>query len=215
MGSDRKNNANRERIAEILARKPRQVFSTILVLGSPKRRCSNHMIFFLLLLSCHADPPSYKHTVQLSADYKLSWTIANGTFFARADVNTVGWVGFGLSPVDELGYYGMPYADIWVGIFDPATNQYTVRDYYRDSALPGEPTLDTDLGGTNDIITYSGGQAGTSFISWSRKLVTNDTKWDAPVPTGDVNIIYAWGAANDFAWHGLLNTGTATVNFLQ
>jgi len=166
------------------------------------------ILLAVFILLCNAQ--SYQHTTQLTPGYALSWSVIDDTIVARVDVQAIGWVGFGLSPVS----HGMPQADFWIGIMDPNTGKWNVSDYYRAENSNGRPELDTTLGGTNDLLSFAGAQSGTvTTIKWSRKLVTADTGFDSPFATGPLNVVYAWGTSNAFASHGNKNVGMAVIDF--
>jgi len=155
----------------------------------------------------------FDHSIKLSDQYTLSWSISNGKITFQASVQTTGWIGFGLSTVQVDGLYGMPLADIWVGIWDD-NGRLTVRDYFRNSnTTSGQPSDDMSLGGTNDILSFNGSQAnGISTINFVRNLVTPDSRWDHPITSGPQNWIWAFGATNKFGFHGLDNIGRLPID---
>jgi hypothetical protein len=83
-------------------------------------------------------------------------------------------------------------ADIWMGWIGHDGQGY-VQDYY--STQFGAPSLDTDIGGTNDlknIFISSAGFGEPTKIWFSRKVNTGDSK-DKPFVQGPMNFIYAFG----------------------
>lgn len=62
----------------------------------------------------------------------------------------------------------------------------------------GPHHLDTELGGTDDVITFGGSESdGYTIIEFQRALITND-KYDNTLSRGDVNqIIWAYGSADN------------------
>jgi hypothetical protein len=83
-------------------------------------------------------------------------------------------------------------ADIWMGWIGHDGQGY-VQDYY--STQFGSPSLDTEIGGTNDlenIFIHSDGFGAPLQIWFSRKLNTGDSK-DKNFVQGPMNFIYAFG----------------------
>ena len=85
----------------------------------------------------------------------------------------------------------MNHADIVVASIVNGT--CNVDDYFNDSNFEGQPKLDTDLGGRNDVLSHSCSfQTGLSEATFSRKISTGDSK-DWPVDKGFQHIIIAHG----------------------
>jgi len=176
------------------------------------RHVCYHLLLLLSTIFLVSGAPNYQYSVQLSSDYTFSWNITSDTIYAQVQVKAIAWVGFGLSPYSSLGIHGMPYADFIIATFN--TSGVFVNDYYRNSVLPGQPSLDTDLGGQNNILSFSGSQNnGVTTVQWSRLLVTSDTQYDSTFSKGSVHIIYAWGTSNTFGYHGLFDKGFTTIDF--
>lgn len=103
-----------------------------------------------------------------------------------------------------LGFGGSMYdADMVVGWMNSDGTPY-ISDYYsEEEAMPME---DTKLGGTNDIEIISGSNTTTSTtLTFRRKLVTGDRKFDNPISLTEQNdMIYAWGVADEtgLVYHG-------------
>ena len=105
----------------------------------------------------------------------------------------------------------MKNADIYIGRF---TNKVELYDRYALDV--GVPTEDASLGRTNDILFLDGSeQDGVTTIEFRRKIDTGD-KWDKPITSGDVKVIFAYNPDTDeFLYHGPTRSSTARINFLQ
>jgi len=178
-------------------------------------RTSRHSFFLLTVLAIVAvlrsSDAAYQHSIKLNSQYTFSWTLFPDHIEAEMVVSAISWIGFGLSPIASFGIHGMPYADFTIAIFNGTVLH--VDDYYRNSAFPGQPSKDTELGGQNNILVFSGYQNGThSVVSFVRPLSTGD-KFDSDFSQGNNYIIFAWGQSNTFAFHGFLQNGMTSINF--
>jgi len=77
--------------------------------------------------------------------------------------------------------------------------------------------LDTDLGGTDDVVSPTASQKdGKTEVTFSHKLVTKDT-WDSPFTIGPVKIIWAIGMDQFLGYHGdqPQNRGSKIIDFFE
>jgi len=91
-----------------------------------------------------------------------------------------------------------------------------VSDYYIQQNH-ADPQLDVTMGGTNDILQYSGFQSDHyTFFEFKRYLNTNDTTSDHPLVLGDMIFIWAHGDDGDLnlGYHSdkRSNRGIQTLN---
>jgi len=114
----------------------------------------------------------------------------------------------------------MMKTDIILGVFD-TTGKVTVSDHFvTQMGVDIIPTLDTAMGGFDNIIYYSGiQQSGYTSITFERALVTNDTIADWPIIDGNMRVIWAHGDLgssdpNTLAYHESY-CGEAIINFLS
>jgi len=154
----------------------------------------------------------------------ITWTITgtaiNGVLNMQVDTVNVGWLGLGWHKFNSTAgpLVNMLNADIHIAVFDGTTP--AVADRFSDNtASQGKaaPVLDTSIGGTNDILTFSSGQTATSStFSFSKKLNTGDITADWPItPAGLFHIIYASGSNQNLMYHGsgITHRGNWLVNF--
>jgi len=111
----------------------------------------------------------------------------------------------------------MGFADYVVAYWDNATVLHIDDRYLGDpQSSEGGATPDTDLsqGGTDDIFGKAGQQfGGVSSFTFSRLLVTNDTKTDVPLdPTKDTRFLVAFGATSIFDYHDTDRRQIITIN---
>eukprot|EP01089_Gocevia_fonbrunei_P004589 TRINITY_DN14632_c0_g1_i2.p1 TRINITY_DN14632_c0_g1~~TRINITY_DN14632_c0_g1_i2.p1 ORF type:complete len:209 (-),score=37.70 TRINITY_DN14632_c0_g1_i2:106-732(-) len=190
-------------------------------------------VFILLFVSCALALPTlravqYQGSVQLDPTFSLSWSIwstntpTTTLIELTATVNYSSWVAFGLH-LPNATTTGMGNADFIVGVFD-SNGKANVTDCWSNPVNGGYaiPVLDTELGGTNNILASSGFQTSTPIplSSWTvlRDMNTGDLKTDHPVVPGQMQIVWAHGnpAAsnpNILAYHGPMNRGSGLVNF--
>ncbi len=122
--------------------------------------------------------------------FVLHWSI-NGTRIWMAMVGeTEGWVSIGFEPTTM-----MRDADMLIGWVDD--DGPGLWDTYSTGDLGPHP-LDTDLGGSDDIITFNGTQTdGFTTMEFLRELDTQDD-YDKEIPSsGSLNIIWGLGSSDD------------------
>eukprot|EP00898_Chlorokybus_atmophyticus_P007760 jgi/Chlat1/7986/Chrsp7S07774 len=155
-------------------------------------------------------PPTDGYTGHLGkADgFQLAWKlVTTDTIEFQMTSPGTGWLGVGFDPDDTA----MSNADMYIGYVDASGAH--ISDYWSTSTVT--PTLDTSIGGTSDVLSYSGTQtsAGTTIV-FMRKLVTGDAK-DRDIASKLTKVIYAWHATDDtLLYHGTSNRGMYTTNLL-
>jgi glucose/arabinose dehydrogenase len=141
----------------------------------------------------------YAGSARLSDQYLLEWKIDTQTSIITFNitVNRLDYVAIGFHDVGSVDS-GMVNADIIVAVFGPE-GKLTVEDYY--SLTYETPSTDVALGGTDDVLTFSGSQkGGITNVIFTRKLVTQDI-FDSPFTVGPVKVIWAIGPSEDFGYH--------------
>lgn len=95
----------------------------------------------------------------------------------------------------------MVKADIIIAQFSDGAA--TVNDYWAESF--SRPSLDTALGGTNDVELISGSHVGgMTTVEFRRKIVTGDAFDREISQTDETPVIYAWhSTSNDLEYHTL------------
>ena len=150
-------------------------------------------------------PPPQKNTtldgVVSEGEYDESASFGDGIFIVHYTVNgslirmamvgqTEGWLSIGFEPSSM-----MKDADIIIGWVDG--DEPGLLDTFSIGELGPHP-VDTDLGGTHDIISYNGTESGGfTTIEFIRELDTDDS-YDKVIPSsGSINIIWGLGSSDD------------------
>lgn len=120
-------------------------------------------------------------------DLEVHWKNDEENIYMALKGETDGWVSIGFDPVEW-----MKESDLIVGAVNG--DAVIVEDQYSTGNY-GPHLQDELLGGTNDILTYGGGETdGYTIIEFKRKLYTKDEFDKALVPGDMVSII--WGMAD-------------------
>jgi hypothetical protein len=138
-------------------------------------------MFFVLLniLLVYASSVIHTDNVDVWNDQKFLfiWTIDTEakTITIDIDAKTSGWVGVAFSSTGA--YTG---SDMWVGYIDPSGEPH-ISDYFVSN---GKPTLDTTLGGVNNIKEdFGSATKGYTHLHFVRDFDTGD-KFDVPIEMG-------------------------------
>jgi hypothetical protein len=119
-------------------------------------------------------------------DYEISWRSDDKYLYIGMSARTAGWVAVAFQPGSR-----MKNADMVLGWVKDGKAE--IQDLFSTGDF-GPHQLDTELGGTNDILAYGGKEeGGTTTLEFKRLLITND-KFDIPVTNGVNKIIWAFGA---------------------
>jgi len=147
---------------------------------------------------------------------KASWLLtADNAIIMTIQYNVKApWVGIGWHDTSSLES-GMKTADIVVAFFEPNGSIFVLDFVSSPSAPFGHNAVeDTDIGGTNDVYSWSGVQtATTTTFTFTRKLITNDTKADQMFSNGMQNVIWAHGTSSWPSYHGRSNRDEVRINF--
>ncbi|MCK5772387.1 MAG: hypothetical protein KAH57_01230, partial [Thermoplasmata archaeon] len=122
--------------------------------------------------------------------FVIHWSI-NGTRIWMAMVGqTDGWVSIGFEPTSM-----MKDADVIIGWVDE--DGPGLWDTFSTGDLGPHP-VDTDLGGTDDILTFNGTETGgLTTLEFVRELDTEDA-YDKVIPgSGSINVIWGLGSSDD------------------
>eukprot|EP00004_Rigifila_ramosa_P011889 TRINITY_DN2547_c1_g1_i1.p1 TRINITY_DN2547_c1_g1~~TRINITY_DN2547_c1_g1_i1.p1 ORF type:complete len:553 (+),score=112.82 TRINITY_DN2547_c1_g1_i1:304-1962(+) len=122
----------------------------------------------------------------------LSWTVGSDRIYFELEVaHSYAWAAIGFNPV---GADQMQNADINCGT--ASEGQFIVRDYW--SFEQNTPSLDVDLGGSNDVNFLFGEVVnGHTIYQWWRYLLTPDALYDKPLSASRVRVIAAHGIDNE------------------
>lgn len=105
---------------------------------------------------------------------------------------TKGWVGIGFDPISV-----MDQADMVIGWVDSGGNPHALDCF--STGLFGPHPPDTELGGTNDLVSFGGREeGGNTVVEFKRPLRTSDP-YDKPIdPSKPLKIIWAYGETDNF-----------------
>lgn len=152
--------------------------------------------------TCPASPPAdtdgaitFSWTSS-SSDFSMAWSIIDQTYLeVNMTGTTKGWVGLGFSDTNS-----MLYSDMVVGWVEDDSLVASVYDMYVGDKR-GMPSVDSNLGGSDDVQLISGtqntlsdGEVRTS-LKWRRKLITSDT-YDLDIMDRDIYLLYALGSSD-------------------
>lgn len=150
-------------------------------------------------------PAQWNHTTV--DGIALAWLPVDSNLQVEITAPSTGWVAIGFDPTT-----GMQDANIIIGfVADPMVS---VRDDWGNS--PSSHRADTTLGGTDDLLEYSGSESeGSTTISFTIPLDSGDPfdkplAWDS---TYTVALGYAADGGDDFsAPHEFFTTTTITIS---
>eukprot|EP01113_Clastostelium_recurvatum_P046275 TRINITY_DN8086_c0_g1_i1.p1 TRINITY_DN8086_c0_g1~~TRINITY_DN8086_c0_g1_i1.p1 ORF type:complete len:629 (+),score=126.46 TRINITY_DN8086_c0_g1_i1:96-1982(+) len=156
------------------------------------------------------DSALYPHKVVLMENfYTLHWRVdvPNDDIFFALEVNTTGFVGFGIA---EPTSGSMPGADVVIG--SVRSSQATVQDMYTTEFAT--PLMD-ECQDWHLVDGREDSTGGVTIIEVTRKLHANDTR-DRDIPPGLVRIIYSFSASNsDTLGYHRSNRGFTAVRFYE
>ena len=143
-----------------------------------------------LICAVAGAPPPLGTFTSEKGGFRLSWSLVgdaadHAEFELSLNGSAYAAIGFGGSMFDADIVIG------WVGDDGKAH----VGDYW--SKQHGVPSLDTALGGTNDVTPLGGSRIGSrTTVRFRRKLVTGDQRFDRPLSVAGqgaiTNVVYAW-----------------------
>jgi len=173
------------------------------------------------ILLCVAEAAN--NTLQLSPNYWISWTITGDSIKISGTLTKYAWAGLGWHCIQPIcaSDMGMKQTDFAVATFE-AGALLSVDDMWSSPIAGGftSPADDIDLGGVNNILSFSGSQTQTpplSTFNFTRALVTTD-KYDWPIVKGYMRLVWAHGnldsEPNDLMYHSIYR-GETVVDFFQ
>jgi hypothetical protein len=121
-------------------------------------------------------------------DYTIHWRSDEQYIYIGMTAKTSGWVAMAFQPGSR-----MKDADMIFGFVNDG--KVEVYDLYSTGNF-GPHALDTELGGTDNILNYSGKEGGgVTTIEFKRQLRTED-EYDIPISKGINEIIWAYGSSD-------------------
>jgi len=132
------------------------------------------------------DSEEYASSKSLDSGYMLYWSSDSEHIYIAIEADTTGWIAVGFQPDDENKKKD---TDIIIGYV--SGGRASVFDMFSQNP-DGPHPLDIDLGGSNDIIEFSGSEAeGVTIIEFKRKLNTGDA-YDNALSKGNQRLIWAY-----------------------
>lgn len=125
--------------------------------------------------------------------FKFYWKIEGNNIQIAMKAQTTGWLAIGFKPATS------PHrdADMIFGWVNVQGNAMMV-DAYSPGTFGPHPA-DTEMGGTDNIISYGGTEKdGFTIIEFVRALSTGD-RYDKDIPrVGELDVIWAYGSTDDW-----------------
>lgn len=141
--------------------------------------------------------------------YKIYWNASSTSITAEIAVQTLGWVGFGISTTGD-----MPGSDLIVAWID-STGYTNFTDRYVTS------DRQVKIDSKQDWFLLAGKQTnGFTIIKFTRLIDTCDTAQDLVIPGQTTKIIIAWGttapsSGNNITYHGTSNRAPVAMLLLS
>ncbi|OXA39163.1 DBH-like monooxygenase protein 2 [Folsomia candida] len=139
----------------------------------------------------------------LDSKYSIQWDIdlENSRIYFQSIVETVGYVGFGLSSNGQMNG-----ADIFIAGVVPINWTYAMDMHGVGHTLVRDDVNDWHLTSASENSTHT-------HLSFWRELNTCDLE-DVAITNDTVRIIWSYGASDDITYHGEGSRGTTSTNFL-
>ncbi|OXA47290.1 DBH-like monooxygenase protein 1 [Folsomia candida] len=137
--------------------------------------------------------------------YILGWEISGDEIIFEIEAETLGWVGFGISPQG-----GMTGADIFIGGVLSDGSPYS-QDRFGIGRM--EPRLDVHED-WRLLEAMELPSMGKTILKFSRLLNTCDDE-DYPIGNDTSRLIWAMGAADVIQYHGIDRRGTKSTNLIH
>jgi hypothetical protein len=138
--------------------------------------------------------------------FKFYWKIEGNNIQIAMKAQTTGWLAIGFKPATS------PHkdADMIFGWVNVQGNTMMV-DAYSPGTFGPHPA-DTEIGGTDNIISYGGAEKdGVTIIEFVRALSTGD-RYDKDIPrVGELDVIWAYGSTDDWTSKHI-EAGKATIS---
>ncbi|KAN0030254.1 hypothetical protein ACTA71_010015 [Dictyostelium dimigraforme] len=151
-------------------------------------------------------------TLDETSNYIFQWElIENDEILIILSANVKTWLGVGWGNESN----GMSNADYAVGIFDSKGNLNMSDMVVTPTQKMNKPNYDTNIGGTNDILTSYGYQTlDFTYIKFTRKLITGDQIGDRDlfVDGRMTRLIWARGSSQNLTYHGQNNRGEISID---
>lgn len=131
----------------------------------------------------------FAEMVAANGNFELRWRADEKYIYIGIKAKTSGWVAVGFEPSSRMKDADMVFAFVQDG-------KTIISDQFSTGSY-GPHSPDTDLGGIDDILEFSGKEEGDyTLIEFKRALITGD-KYDNELPKGAIEIIWAYGSTDD------------------
>jgi len=121
-------------------------------------------------------------------DYTIHWRSDEQYIYIGMTAKTDGWVAMALQPGSR-----MKDADMVFGFVKDGSVE--VQDLYSTGDFGPHPP-DSELGGTDDILTFGGREEGGFTTIEFKRLLTTTDKYDISIQKGVNKIIWAYGSSD-------------------
>ena len=121
-------------------------------------------------------------------DYTIHWRSDEQYIYVGMTAKTDGWVAMALQPGSR-----MKDADMVFGFVKDGSVE--VQDLYSTGDFGPHPP-DSELGGTDDILTFGGREEGGFTTIEFKRLLTTTDKYDISIQKGVNKIIWAYGSSD-------------------
>lgn len=164
---------------------------------------SSFIAFSLLCTVAFTQDLEYTNSLRLSPDYVIYWAVDQGYVYIGLEVNTLGWVGFGIA---EPTSGSMAGSDI-VTAYVEKDGTVVIDDMYATSKTAPLEDRCQDW----EIVRGEQTSLGQTIVHLRRKLNTGDLQ-DRPIESGPSRIIWAFGELDSISYH-MGNRGMAGITF--
>ncbi|XP_019849476.1 PREDICTED: DBH-like monooxygenase protein 1 homolog [Amphimedon queenslandica] len=142
-----------------------------------------------------------------SGRFVLYWrfNLSTETIHFAVDVETEGWVGFGISPTGR-----MPGSDVVMGWIDDRTGEPHFNDRY--AATRGLPSIDAEQ---NWFLTHSRQTNGHTILEFYRNFSSCD-EHDLDIASGTTRVLWSWHQNDpnnnrDFQRHSVMGSTSLSL----
>ncbi|MGA1821284.1 MAG: Ig-like domain-containing protein [Thermoplasmatota archaeon] len=136
-----------------------------------------------------------------NGEFTVHWDFDGDLLLMGLEANTTGWISIGFGPSTM-----MKDADMIIGWVDDQDRVYVIDAYSTGENGPHPP--DEDLGGTDDITDFGGGEVnGVTTIEFTRSANSTDLYDENLFPDQIIDIIWGYSDSDEFDGYHDLNRG--------
>jgi len=124
-------------------------------------------------------------------DYTIHWRSDEQYIYIGMTAKTDGWVAMAVQPGSRMKEADMVFGFVKDGVVE-------VQDLYSTGDF-GPHSVDSELGGTDDILAFGGREEGGFTTIEFKRLLTTTDKYDISIQKGVNKIIWAYGSIDSLA----------------